>query len=193
MTETAQRTSDGTLRVAVGEGPLHTEHARLLRTALRRGELDPEKALREATEGGGLEGTYPAPLLELARRCWLRRMAHEHRSAAVFSRLLPQLMRAGASLDLKTAVLRMSMDELRHAGLCGGVVELLGGEAEIETRLTTDPLPAHLDAEPGEAALRNTLFVSPLITSSPLLLHSFGGNLMGQQTIKFKNSKSFIM
>jgi len=68
-------------------------------------------------EGAKLEGTYHETALGVARRAWLERMRREHHSAAVFSRLLPQLMEAEATLDFKMATLRMSMDELRHAAL----------------------------------------------------------------------------
>lgn len=145
----------GKLRVDVGASPLRSEHQRLLATALRRGNKDPEGAL----EGGALEGTYPKGILAAAQNGWRARMVHEHHSAAVFSRLLPQLMAAGADLEFKTTVLRMSMDELRHASLCAGVVRLLGGEPEAETDLETQPLPAHEDATPRVAALRNVMFV----------------------------------
>jgi len=143
------------LRVDVGESPLRAEHERLLRSALRRGDKDPESALAS----GELEGTYPEPILKMAAATWRARMVHEHHSAAVFSRLLPQLMAAAATLEFKTTVLRMSMDELRHASLCAGVVKLLGGEPEIEADLVTLPLPEHADATPIEAALRNVMFV----------------------------------
>ncbi|MEM9190519.1 MAG: ferritin-like domain-containing protein [Myxococcota bacterium] len=145
----------GTLRVGVGEGPLRTEHQKLLRNGLRRGNKDPETAIRS----GSLEGTYHDATLKIAKRSWLERMRFEHMSAAVFSRLLPQLIEAGATVDVKTGVLRMSMDELRHSALCGDVVELLGGEPVIETRLTTAPLPEHSDCTPAERALRNVMFV----------------------------------
>ncbi len=146
------------LRVDVGASALRSEHERLLRTALRRGNKDPEGAL--AT--GHLEGTYTETALRVAQNTWRARMVHEHHSAAVFSRLLPQLMAAGADLEFKTVVLRMSMDELRHASLCAGVVSLLGGQAEAEADLVTQPLPEHEDATPLEAALRNVMFVGCL-------------------------------
>jgi len=142
------------LRVAVGETPLRAEHERLLRTALRRGDKRPEEAAR-----GGLERDHPEAATRIARETWLRRMVHEHHSAAVFSRLLPQLMEAEAGLELKTAVLRMSMDELRHAALCGRVVELLGGTAEAPADLETAPLPRHAGCTAREVALRNVMFV----------------------------------
>jgi hypothetical protein len=130
----------------------------LLRTALRRGDADPEAALR----GAKLEGTYEERTLAIARASWTERMRREHDSAAVFSRLLPQLMEAGATLDLKTAVLRMAMDELRHAGLCGAILELLGAKPEVETDLATVPLPEHEGCTPVERALRNIMFVGCL-------------------------------
>jgi len=155
----------GKLRVEVGSGPLRTEHERLLRTALRRGDKQPEPA-----EGTQLEGEYDPRAVELARRTWLERMVHEHHSAAVFSRLLPQLMAAEAPLEYKSSVLRMSMDELRHAGLCGAVVELLGGEAEVETDLETRPLPHHAGCAPLEIALRNVMFVGCMSETIALAL-----------------------
>ncbi|MBX3250876.1 MAG: ferritin-like domain-containing protein [Myxococcales bacterium] len=156
----------GTLRVAVGTSPLRSEHERLIRTALRRGDPSPEDVLA----GARLEATYSERALRLAREAWRARMVHEHRSAAVFARLLPQLMRAEAALEYRTTVLRMGMDELRHAALCGRVVELLGGVAEAEAELATEPLPDHEDATPREAALRNVLFVGCLSETVALAL-----------------------
>jgi len=146
------------LRLDVGPGPLRAEHERLIRTALRRGDKDPEAALRD----GALEGEYSERALQLARNTWRQRMVHEHQSAAVFARLLPQLMAAAATLEHKTTVLRMAMDELRHASLCAGVVSLLGGEPEAATELRTEPLPEHEDGEAVEACLRNVMFVGCL-------------------------------
>jgi len=146
------------LRLEVGPGPLRAEHDRLIRTALRRGDTDPEGALAE----GALEGDYSERALRVAITTWRRRMVHEHQSAAVFARLLPQFMAAAATLEHKTTVLRMAMDELRHASLCAGVVALLGGEPEAETELKTEPLPEHDDGDAVEACLRNALFVGCL-------------------------------
>lgn len=147
----------GKLRVQTGSTPLRAEHRRLLRTALKRGTLQPERRAEDR-----LEGRYSKATLESARAVWLQRMLHEHQSAAVFSRLLPQLIEAEATLDVKTSVLRMAMDELHHASLCGDVVEFLGGVAEVEASLATEPLPEHPDATPLERALRNVLFVGCL-------------------------------
>lgn len=143
------------LRLEVGGSPLRAEHDRLLRSALRRGDKDPEGAFDDAQ----LEGTYSKRAVSIAQNTWRARVVHEHHSAAVFSRLLPQLMEAEAPLEFKTTVLRMSMDELRHASLCAKVVELLGGDPVVETELRTQALPEHEDATRVEAALRNVMFV----------------------------------
>ncbi|AKF11309.1 hypothetical protein [Sandaracinus amylolyticus] len=156
----------GRLRVDVGTSPLATEHTRLVRTALRRGELAPE-----IPPGARLTGDFSEHAITLARTSWLARMEHEHQSAAVFSRLLPHLIEAEAPLEYKTVALRMSMDELRHAALCGDVVRLLGGEPEVERELATEPLPEHAGTTARERAMRNVLFVSCLSESiaAPLL------------------------
>lgn len=143
------------LRVRAGEGPLRAEHERLLRTALRRGANEPERRDGESID----VAQYEASTLVAAKRVWLKRMVNEHQSAAVFSQLLPQLIEAEATLDHKTSVLRMSMDELRHGGLCGGVVEALGGEAAVEMELAPRPLPLHPGCSPLERVLRNALFI----------------------------------
>lgn len=154
------------LRLDVGNTPLRTEHERLLRTALRRGDKRPEPppGARVDTD------RFHPRAVEVALRTWLDRMVHEHHSAAVFSRLLPQLMEAEAPLELKTSVLRMSMDELRHAALCGAVAEALGGTAEVETDLRTRPLPEHQGCDPVEVALRNVMFVGCMSETIALAL-----------------------
>ncbi len=156
----------GTLRVSTGASPMAHEHARLLRTALRRGELVPEIA--PTTK---LAGDFAPEAIAIARASWLLRMTHEHQSSAVFSRLLPQLIEAEVALEWKTVALRMSMDELRHASLAGDVVRLLGGQSEVATDLRTDPLPEHAGVTPRERALRNVIFACCLSESlaAPLL------------------------
>jgi hypothetical protein len=148
----------GTLSVAAGNGPMRAEHERLLRTALRRGRATPERQPGESVD----LASYDGAALRAARRVWTRRMVTEHQSAAVFSALLPQLMEAGATLDVKTTLLRMAMDELRHGGLCGGVVEALGARAEVEIDLAPAPLPTHPGCTPLERVVRNVMFVGCL-------------------------------
>lgn len=154
----------GTLRVALGEGPLRIEHERLVRDALTRGapiERDP------ATKVG--DGCDPR-VIATAITTWRLRMVHEHLSAAVFSRLLPQLIEAEATLDVKTCVMRMAMDELHHSALCAEVVRGLGGEPAASAELATDPLPEHAGATPRERALRNVMFVGCLSETVALAL-----------------------
>ena len=50
----------GTLKVAVGASPIASEHRRLVKSALRRGELEPEIA-----EGTRLEGSYSEVAIRL--------------------------------------------------------------------------------------------------------------------------------
>jgi hypothetical protein len=114
---------------------------------------------REWPQDAKLEGHYSERALEVARATWKERMRREHHSSTVFSGLLPQLIAAAATLDIKTSVLRMAMEELAHAQLCGSVIEMLGARAEIETDLATPPLPEHPKCTAVERALRNVLFV----------------------------------
>lgn len=147
----------GTLRLAIGSSPLRTEHERLVRTALKRGDDAPE-----IPEGVRIEGGYSPVALEIAREGWRARALHEHQSACVFSRLLPQLIEAEASIEYKTVILRASMDEIRHASLCLQLVAYLGGVPEIEGELATEPLPEHPGRTPRERVLRNIVFASCL-------------------------------
>ena len=164
----------------VGPGPLRAEHDRLMRTALRRGDTDPEGALSE----GSLEGSYSDRALQLAQNTWRARMVHEHQSAAVFARLLPQLMAAAATLDHKTTVLRMAMDELRHASLCAGVVSLLGGAPVAQTELGTEALPEHEDVSAVEACLRNVMFVGCMSETVSIALLTEERELTREPTIR---------
>ncbi len=147
----------GTLRLALGTSPLRTEHERLVRTALRRGDEAPE-----IPEGVRYEGDASPRAKEIAREAWRARALHEHQSSCVFSRLLPQLIEAEASVEYKTVILRSAMDEIRHASLCLDVVRYLGGTPEIESDLATVPLPEHAGRTPRERALRNVIFASCL-------------------------------
>lgn len=147
----------GKLRLAIGTSPLRTEHERLVRTALRRGDEAPE-----IPEGMRYEGGASTQAIEIAREAWRARALHEHQSSCVFSRLLPQLIEAEASVEYKTVVLRSAMDEIRHASLCLDVVRYLGGTPEIEGDLATVPLPEHTGRTPRERALRNVVFASCL-------------------------------
>ena len=144
----------GTLRLGVGSSPLRTEHERLIRTALRRGAEDD---LPEIPEGLLLEGISPLAR-QISIESWRARALHEHQSSCVFSRLLPQLIEAEASIEYKTCVLRAAMDEIRHASLCMHVVRYLGGDPVIEASLATEALPEHPNRTARERVLRNVIF-----------------------------------
>jgi len=148
----------GVLDLSVGTGPLRAEHERLLRTALRRGDNTPERRADEQVD----VAAYEAPALQAAHRVWRRRAFNEHQSAMVFTGLLPQLVEAEATLDMKTTVLRMAMDELRHGALCAGIVEAMGGDPALHADLEVRPLPEHPGCTPLERAMRNALFIGCL-------------------------------
>lgn len=131
---------------------LAEEWDRLIRTALRRGAL-PEDA--DATiEVDALH----AGAVETARRGWLRRMADEHRSATVFSGLLPQLIEAELPIDFHGVVLRMAMDELRHGALCGAVARALGAVPEIDIPDASEAPAKHPGQTPRVRLLRNVIY-----------------------------------
>lgn len=111
-------------------------------------------------EPNHLEREWSKSALEVARSTWRRRMAHEHQSSAVFSRLHPQLIEAEATIAIKVAVLESAIEELEHAVLAGQVAVLLGGEASLDVDLATEPLPEHEGCTPRERALRNAIFAS---------------------------------
>ncbi len=139
-----------------GDGPMRAEHERIVRNALRRGDAVPEALTAIDAK------TYGDDVVELARRNWIAAMIAEHRSSTVFSQLLPDLIEAGATLDWKTTVLRMALDELHHAELCGRVVVALGGEPSTPAPLVSAPLPKHAKVSPLERVLRYVLHASCL-------------------------------
>jgi hypothetical protein len=95
---------------------------------------------------------------QMAVRTWRGRMVNEHISARVFAGLLPQLMAAGVSPSLLAQLPSYMADELRHAEQCAAVVMALGGEP-VAPLPAMPPVPAHEDASPQEAMLRNVLSV----------------------------------
>ncbi len=121
-------------------------------------------ALNLRAEGQALAAAFaPMPELDPDERAaaiatWRGRMVNEHMSARVFAALVPQLMKAGVASAQLEAVAIMIGDELRHGRQCAAMVEALGGCAE--TPLPDLPaVPAHDDAPPLEAALRNVLSI----------------------------------
>ncbi len=113
-----------------------------------------------AKEGFRLEDTPELRATDRASAIatWKGRMVNEHISARVFAGLLPQLMAADVSAERQAEVAAMITEELRHAVLCASVVEALGGEAVAELP-ALPPVPAHEDATPLEAVLRNVLSI----------------------------------
>lgn len=104
-------------------------------------------------------GAPPESELQAARHNWRERMVSEHASARVFSALVGQAMHAGLSRREVYELTRMAREELDHGLLCARALVALGGEAVADLP-ALDPIPAHEDAEPLEALLRNVLSVS---------------------------------
>lgn len=78
----------------------HAEHERTLRTLSR------DDTRLETPAFGSLASDYAPIVVEAARETWRRRMVNEHRSAAVFAALVPQLIEASSTLDAQTLTLR---------------------------------------------------------------------------------------
>jgi hypothetical protein len=89
-------------------------------------------------------------------------MEGEHRSTTVFSSLAAQLVEANATIDAKTVMLRMALDELRHTETCGEVVAALGGGSSCTMDVSVAPLARHRGCSPEERALRNVIYTSCL-------------------------------
>jgi hypothetical protein len=124
------------------------DEGRRLESALRRAE--PMAHVFDSTP-------FPVETVGKARSWWLEMMRTEYESASVFVDMCTQLQTIAAPLDVQTVVLRMAQDELRHAAICGRVVEAMGGEARIPA---TAPrrAPSHPDCGPDETALRTVIF-----------------------------------
>jgi 1,2-phenylacetyl-CoA epoxidase catalytic subunit len=136
---------------------LSAEYDRTVRRMLERGQTPPERGPDDV-----LVGTYDPRVLRAVAGTWRMRMRQEHHSSAVFAGLLPQAMEAGAPVDVKMALLRASMDELRHAALCAEVAELLGASAEVEQEMEPAAPATHEDIPAEEVFLRNVFFVGCL-------------------------------
>jgi len=135
---------------------LAREWDRLVRGALRRGGIP------EDTEATIDLASYHPAAVSAARAGWSRRMVDEHRSATVFSGLLPQLIEAEAPIDMQGVALRMAMDELRHGALSGRVVQALGGEARVEIEDASEAPAKHEGASPLVRLVRNVVYASCL-------------------------------
>lgn len=149
--------SRGILSMAGSGTPLQAEYDRLVRRLLERSEVSPER-----TPDDHLVGQYDPQVRTMVAGNWRARMRQEHHSAAVFAGMLPDSMRAGVPVDLKMALLRASMDELRHAVLCASVAQMLDGVDELECELEPAPQAEHEGVSIEQAFLRNIFFVGCL-------------------------------
>ena len=100
--------------------------------------------------------------VETARQFWLRRMHAEHRSVAVFTQVVPQLIEANVGIDAAAVVLRFAQDELRHTLVCAAMVQALGGEPTVDVNLAPTPIAMHATCAPFERAVRNILYTTCL-------------------------------
>lgn len=103
-------------------------------------------------------GDYDVRLRGAALATWRGRMLNEYASATVFENLAEQLDACGFESAHAATCLGFAREERRHGVLCGAVVTALGGEARAELPART-PYPAHRDAPPRAAALRNVLHI----------------------------------
>lgn len=170
------RAVDATL---AGPGIFATEHSRLLGYLTRAGdkpEAPPTATLREQ---------YAPDVAEAACINWRIRMINEHRSSGVFAGLQPQLMMAGSAFSTQTVVLRMAMDEIHHAELCGRVVTAFGGVARAEAEETLTPVPMHPGLSPLERVVRNALFIGCMAETVAVALVSHERNLATEPLVRW--------
>jgi hypothetical protein len=85
-------------------------------------------------------------------------MVNEYSSARVFEALSMQLVELDVARELAATCSGFAAEERKHGVLCGAVVLALGGEAQAIVR-TDAPFPAHADAPPRAAVLRNVIHV----------------------------------
>ncbi|MEZ4409300.1 MAG: ferritin-like domain-containing protein [Polyangiales bacterium] len=156
-----------------------TEHERLL-GYLRRAREAPEAPPAEA-----LVEQYAPAVRETAVATWKLRMVNEHRSSSVFAGLLPQLIECSSGLDAQTVVLRMAMDEVHHAALCGRVVAAFGAEPVANAEPALTPLPRHDEVSPLERAMRNAMFVGCLAETVAVALVSEERELSSEPMVRW--------
>jgi hypothetical protein len=89
---------------------------------------------------------------------WTERMVDAHVSSRLFAGLLPQMMHAGVEAGFQAAAAEAVVDELRHARLCGAVIDALGGEARAPLPEPCD-VPRHDDVTALEGLLRNVVSI----------------------------------
>ncbi len=160
-------------------GFFEAEHTRLAAYLTRAGAPP-------APKPDGLADALDPRVRRLAVNTWRMRMVNEHRSSSVFAQLAPQLMEASSPLAMQTVTLRMALDELHHAALCGRVIEALGADPSASAEPDLRPLPRHPDARsPVERALRNALFVGCLAETVAVALVSHERELAREGLVRW--------
>jgi len=112
----------------------------------------------EARRWAPVLSEHPEALRASAIRTWRARMVNEYSSASVFEALAQQLAEIDFGEQLATTCTGFAAEERKHGVLCAAVALALGGEAVAEVR-NHQPFPAHTDAPPRAAALRNIIHV----------------------------------
>ena len=102
-------------------------------------------------------GIVPPALVGACIATWRARMVNEYSSAVVFDALGAQLEPTFGA-ELARECRGFAAEERRHGVLCGAVVEAAGGSATAAL-LDQPAFPAHEDAPPRAAALRNAIHV----------------------------------
>jgi hypothetical protein len=145
------RQRDGLVREPIGrllsEGPL-TDEYRAWEAATRR--CAPSSHPFDANR-------YRAASIESANSHWQSMMRTEYESSSVFTELALQIREIRAPLDVQVEVLRMAQEELRHAEICGRVVEELGGTVVLPSP-PAHHLVRHPDVSAEESVLRNVIY-----------------------------------
>ncbi len=105
---------------------------------------------------------FGADAIASARSAWIERLSAEHGSFPIFTALALQLSEAGAGFDAEAVMLRMALDEVRHATLCGEVVVALGGDGACVAKREVTALAKHPTCGLEERALRNVIYTTCL-------------------------------
>jgi hypothetical protein len=142
-----------TLTIAGSGTPIQDEYRRLAAAIAR---CKPRDEVFDASR-------YAPEAVASAREMWRGRMGAEHASVPVLIDLAGQLVEAGATLDAQAVVLRMAIDELRHAEICGEAVRALGGEPACAVDPGASRLPRFQGVAPEERAIRNVIFGNALV------------------------------
>ncbi len=170
------RTVDAELGAA---GVFGAEHRRLL------GYLQRARGDGPAPETSALRERYTDDVRATAVGTWRLRMVNEHRSSGVFAGLHGAMMECGSAFAVQTTVLRMALDEVHHAELCGRVVTAFGGAPRAEAEAVPASVPRHTGVSPLESAMRNALFVGCLAETVAVALVSHERSLATEPLVRW--------